>query len=285
MQLVPASRYTIQELTAAYNQTRVDYLVPMPMTAKRLQEYVDAYDVSLDHSCVALDADGGMLGLCMLGLRENRAWITRLGVLPTTRRHGAGRAMLDSCLEAATHLGASMVYLEVIVGNTAAHTLFIRTGFREVRKLLVLRRPPGPPSPDPIPEPAHVTLLEPQETIERAFTRPWRPAWTNQIESMVNVGTIEGLHVAEYGSEAGGWVSFQHTALQLRYVMIGPDEGSETPGYNLLYQLHSRFPTLDTIAENIPTHVSHLQAFWAHGYVQSFARIEMELPLNGSSAS
>ena len=56
MKLVPASRFTIQELTAAYNQTRVDYLVPMPMTARRLGEYVADYDVHLDASVVALES-------------------------------------------------------------------------------------------------------------------------------------------------------------------------------------------------------------------------------------
>ena len=282
MQLVSATNYTVEQLTEAYNETRIDYLVPMPMTARRLQEYIDSYDVDISRSVVALDDDGTMLGLCMLALREGRAWITRLGVLPTTRRHGAGRAMMEYCLEEAQSLGISMVYLEVIVGNAPAHTLFLRLGFRESRKLLVLRRPPGPPPDDPIPEPSNITMLTPAQTIEHAKTRPWRSAWTNQVESMGNVGNIQGIHLAEYGSESGGWVSFQHTALQLRYVMVGPDEGTKVaPAYNLLYQLHSRFPNLDTIAENIPTHVPHLPAFWAHGYVQSFARVEMELPLNG----
>jgi hypothetical protein len=30
IELVPASQFTLDELTAAYNQTRVDYIVPMP---------------------------------------------------------------------------------------------------------------------------------------------------------------------------------------------------------------------------------------------------------------
>ncbi len=54
IELVPASRFTIEQLTAIYNQTRVDYLVPMPMNARRLQEYITAYDVRLEHSLVAM---------------------------------------------------------------------------------------------------------------------------------------------------------------------------------------------------------------------------------------
>lgn len=34
IRLIPTSQFTIEQLTAIYNQTRVDYLVPMPMNAK-----------------------------------------------------------------------------------------------------------------------------------------------------------------------------------------------------------------------------------------------------------
>jgi ribosomal protein S18 acetylase RimI-like enzyme len=45
-----------------------------------------------------------MLGVNMLGLREGRAWITRLGVLPTTRRHGVGQILMESLMQKATDL-------------------------------------------------------------------------------------------------------------------------------------------------------------------------------------
>ncbi|HFE66247.1 MAG TPA: hypothetical protein ENJ93_03205 [Chloroflexi bacterium] len=54
MDLVPASKFTYEELTHAYNQTRVDYLVPMPMNVARLKEYARVYDVDLDSSVVVV---------------------------------------------------------------------------------------------------------------------------------------------------------------------------------------------------------------------------------------
>ena len=83
IRLVPASQFTIEQLTAIYNQTRVDYMVPMPMNVARLAEYIATYDVDLDHSLVAMQGSE-LLGVAMLGMREGRAWITRLGVLPNT---------------------------------------------------------------------------------------------------------------------------------------------------------------------------------------------------------
>ena len=76
--LLPASAFTYEELTAAYNHTRVDYIVPMPMNAARLREYVETYDIDMNASVVAVDGTE-ILGLSMLGLRADRAWITRLG--------------------------------------------------------------------------------------------------------------------------------------------------------------------------------------------------------------
>ena len=40
MILLPASDFTLDELTKAYNQTRTDYLIPMPMNPDRLNEYI-----------------------------------------------------------------------------------------------------------------------------------------------------------------------------------------------------------------------------------------------------
>ena len=52
---VPCSAYDYVALAEIYNQGRVDYIVPMPMNARRLEEYVRAYDVDLAASLVAVD--------------------------------------------------------------------------------------------------------------------------------------------------------------------------------------------------------------------------------------
>ena len=93
--LVPASQFSIQSLTDAYNQTRVDYMVPMPLNAARLTEYIQIYDIDMERSVVAVN-DGNVLGINMIGLRRDQTWITRLGVLPHERRHGAGEGMSRS---------------------------------------------------------------------------------------------------------------------------------------------------------------------------------------------
>ena len=120
MEIIPADGFTLQELTELYNQTRVDYLVPMPMSADRLREYVHDFDVDLHQSCIARTADGEVLGLSMLGVRSEITWITRLGVLPISRRTGAGSALMDGMLKNADTLGAKEIHLEVIKNNEPA---------------------------------------------------------------------------------------------------------------------------------------------------------------------
>jgi ribosomal protein S18 acetylase RimI-like enzyme len=106
IKLIPAKRFNIDELTAIYNQTRVDYMIPMPMNAARLAEYVFTYDVDLEHSLVAMQGDD-LRGVAMLGVRKDRAWLTRLGVIPSTRRGGVGEALTAGIMEQAENLGRS----------------------------------------------------------------------------------------------------------------------------------------------------------------------------------
>ena len=83
MILLPASDFTLDELTQAYNQTRTDYLIPMPMNPDRLNEYITLYDIDLHCSRVAV-AGETIVGLAMLGRRGDQGWVTRLGAVSYT---------------------------------------------------------------------------------------------------------------------------------------------------------------------------------------------------------
>jgi hypothetical protein len=46
MELIPANAFTLQELADAYNETRIDYIIPMPMTVERLRDYIQVSTTS-----------------------------------------------------------------------------------------------------------------------------------------------------------------------------------------------------------------------------------------------
>lgn len=273
IKLIPASHFTFEQLTAIYNQTRVDYMVPMPMNAARLAEYVATYDVKLDHSLVAATPGGEMLGVAMLGLRAGRAWLTRLGVIPNTRRNGVGQALVAGLMEQAAQLSIDFVMLEVIKHNTPAHQLFLKFGFREIGELLILRRPPRIPPLDPIV--ADAERLDRADALRLVGRGRGAQPWTNQSESLFNAYEVSGLHLS-LADGSRGWLVYQRQKFILTRFAFKTEAGDPaTVAYALLSHLHYQYPRLDTHTENIQINDPHLPAFHQIGYVESFRRIEM----------
>ena len=276
MEIISADHFTIQELTDLYNQTRVDYMVPMPMSADRLGEYIHDFDVDLHQSCVARAANSEVLGLSMLGVRGEIVWITRLGVLPVSRRTGAGSALMDGMLKNADTLGAKEIHLEVIKNNEPAYRLFLSKGFIETGNYLVMRHAPRP-----------ITALLQEEiswldfggAMEKLGSYPEHLTWINAVRSMQNSPNTEGLHI-RLANGSSGWLVYRNTKFTLRstlsHLIMHTEQGDpEEIGIQLLSHLHTQYPHHDTYAENIHENDPHLSAFQALGYFANFSRIEM----------
>ncbi|MBN1667240.1 MAG: GNAT family N-acetyltransferase [Anaerolineales bacterium] len=269
--LLPASQFTIEELTDAYNQTRVDYLVPMPLNAARLREYIQNYDVDMPRSVVALDGNE-IRGINMLGVRAGRTWITRLGVLPAKRRQGTGEAMMHYLLEAADQLGYPFMILEVIKDNVPAHTLFKKLAFNETRELLILRRAPDGQYESPQ---GQTNWLAGKDALVLLESYPEPLAWTNQVETYRNAGDAQALQV-ELMDGSCGWLVFRQQRFYLSHFVFHTTAGDPVRVANaLLAQVHNRFTQLDTHTENIAADDPHLPAFWNFSYFEAFRRIEM----------
>lgn len=274
MTLRLAVEFTIEELAEIYNQARSDYIVPMPMNAARLQEYIHNYNVALEHSVVAMDGKQA-LGLSMLGVRPQHTWITRLGVLPLQRRRGTGEILMNHQIECSRKLNVKYITLDVIKNNTPAHQLFTKLGFRECRELLILRRPPGPPR--IAVAPYQVRLLEFDEAVTLLKRRKSVPSWLDETPSMVNAGNLYALEV-ELFDGARGWLVYQKTIFQLGRMVIQTEAGDPREiARALTHALHSQNPIQDTKTENFPLLDPHLPGLQDMGYIESFRRIELHL--------
>ena len=277
VRLLSAIQFTIEELVTAYNQTRVDYIVPMPMNAARLREYIHTYDVDVELSCVGMEGDH-ILGLAMLGVRPDRAWVTRLGVLPIKRRRGTGQILMECLIEQARYLDIDYITLDVIKNNEPAHRLFIKLGFCEVRELLVIRRPPGPPALDV--GPYDLQTLDYRQAVELLGRRQDTPSWLTETESLVNAGNLAALRVELPGGDRG-WLVYQQTVFQLARLVLTTEAGDpHRVGLALAHALHTLHPGLDTKSENLPLDSPHWPAMQEVGYIESFRRIEMRLNLS-----
>jgi ribosomal protein S18 acetylase RimI-like enzyme len=274
--VVPASQFTFEELTEAYNQTRVDYIVPMPMNAARLREYVHNYDVDMDASAVAVEGSQ-ILGLAMLGARPGHTWITRLGILPAKRRCGTGQLLMEYLIAQSRRLRPEYILLEVIKHNVPAYQLFQKLGFREIRELLVLRRPPGP-LPGEV-DPYTVQRLDTTQAIALLQQRQGAPSWLDETPSLENAGNLAALRV-ELKTGGRGWLVYQNTVFQLGRLVLQTEVGDPRQvAMALIHALHTRHPAQDTKTENFPVPDPHWSALQAMGYVESFRRIEMRLDL------
>jgi ribosomal protein S18 acetylase RimI-like enzyme len=274
--LIPASAFTYEELTEAYNHTRVDYIVPMPMNAARLREYVENYDVDLEASAVAVDGNE-ILGLSMLGLREGRAWITRLGVIRRKRRQGTGWALVDHHIRQARRHQAKYIVIEVIHDNFPALMMFDKFGFKKRRDLLVLRRPPGPSNIET--PPANIESLGYSEAVELLERRRSTPSWVDEKESLLNAGNLSALR-ATLVDGSTGWLVYQNTVFQLARLVLQTETGhSLNVARVLLNHLHQKHPVQDTKTENLPLADPHWPAFKEVGYLEMFRRTEMTLSL------
>ncbi len=268
----PASEFSLQFLKEIYNRSRIDYIVPMPMSTRRMEEYIRTYDVDLSRSAVAM-AGEEPLGLAMLGVRPGRTWVTRMGVIPAKRRRGIGKVLLRHLIRESRMLKADHIVLEVIKGNEAARHLFQRHDFREVRELLVLRRPPFPPRFDAPPYTAD--LLYGQGVFALLKQRTSTPSWLDDLPSLRNAGSMHALRVI-LNSGSRGWIAFQLKPHQLSRIVLEVERGDrETVARALLHALHTRYPRHDTKLENLPADSPFRQSFEAVGYFITFRRIEM----------
>jgi ribosomal protein S18 acetylase RimI-like enzyme len=279
MKLLPATQFRLEELTEAYNETRVDYIVPMPMNAARLDEYIHLYDVDLSASWVAVNDLHTKLGLAMLGVRDERAWVTRLGVLPAGRRHGIGTALMDRLLQSAAERELDTIWLEVIKNNMPGHKLFLKYGFAETRELVVARRPPT--SEIRPPELLHgitikqVSTLHRAETLRRMGQRQEQPNWLVQTETMRNIPNLSAFLV-ELSDGGRGWVCYVASMFQLTRIYVDVLEG-DVPKVTAaaLLTLHRYNPVQDAIMENMPAADPRWEGFKAMGYFEAFRRLEM----------
>lgn len=268
-ELIPADQFTIKALTEAYNRTRADYLVPMPMDAAKLRDYLHLYQIDLAESLVVVE-DGAAVGLGMLGVRENRSWVTRLGVESNQRGKGTGKLILAGLLANSDRLGVEKNMVEVIKGNDPAYQLFHTSGFRDLRELLILQRDAGI---TPCPKTRAVAMGR-AECLTCLDEREGELAWTNETESLAQMEALHGFRVALAGGDSG-WMVFRVTHC-LTHMMIGiqADEQAKVM-IEMLAHLHAQYPHLATYTENIPVDDPRLPVFRQFGYSEAFRRIEM----------
>lgn len=214
----PAAELELGRLAGLFTAAYEGYLVPFSIDERTLRFMVDAYDLDLNASRVAL-LDGVPVGLANVAVRGDRAWIGGIGVTPFGRRRGIGERLMRAVIDQARERGARVVQLEVIEGNAPALALYEKIGFEHVRHVDVwildadLEAPGGAADTDV--DAAHERIRS-----RRRADEPWQR----------DDGTLARLRPLEPPLRAlgdyGGAAIVRPTPMALSVIQIGADEAA-----------------------------------------------------------
>lgn len=138
VELIRASTLPLERLTSLWNEAFQDYYVPMRLTGERYAQLVRRELISLPDSFVAL-ADGEPAGFALAGLRRRDGRLlgydAGTAVVPTRRRLGLARRLMEAMLDRFAELGVERVTLTAVSANRQAIALYQSLGFSELRQL------------------------------------------------------------------------------------------------------------------------------------------------------
>ncbi len=214
----PAAELELGRLAGLFTAAYEGYLVPFSIDERTLRFMVDAYDLDLDASRVAL-LDGVPVGLANVSVRGDRAWIGGVGVTPFGRRRGIGEQLMRRVIDQARERGASVVQLEVIEGNDPALALYEKIGFEHVRHVDVWILDADPEAPGGVAD----TEVEAAHERIRSLRRAEEP-WQRDDRTLARLRSLEPP-LRALGVD-GGAAIVRPTPVAASVIQIGGDEAA-----------------------------------------------------------
>jgi ribosomal protein S18 acetylase RimI-like enzyme len=92
--------------------------------------YFDAYWSEPERLPFLIEADGEVVGLCLIRIRDGGWDIAEFSITPDHRRSGMGRAAVDAVAERARAAGAAHLQAKVHPDNREALPFWVAVGFR-----------------------------------------------------------------------------------------------------------------------------------------------------------
>jgi ribosomal protein S18 acetylase RimI-like enzyme len=121
-------------VVACFNESFSDYVVPFSLTAPQLREICARRAIVFELSVGAFDGER-LVGFTLNGFDGQTAYDSGTGVVPSHRRRGLARDMMQFILPHLLDAGAQRYLLEVIETNTRAVALYESLGFVTTRTL------------------------------------------------------------------------------------------------------------------------------------------------------
>ena len=135
----------IDSIVEVFNRGFSDYLIPVSMDDAILKDYVYVNDINLRDSFVVFDDGGEPRAFTFTGVRGKKGWVGGLAVDKDHRNEGYGKAVLEAQLKRARKLELDEIWLECLIENGVALSMYRKVGFKPMRKVWFLQDDkPGP---------------------------------------------------------------------------------------------------------------------------------------------
>lgn len=132
----PLRGVAFEQVFDAFTAAFSDYVVPLQPDSAQLREMLTRRGVSFDVSAGAFDGEQ-LVAFTLNAVDGTRAYDSGTGVLPSHRRRGLARALMQLSVSLLQQAGATTYTLEVLEPNTAAIALYRDLGFATTRTLQV----------------------------------------------------------------------------------------------------------------------------------------------------
>lgn len=160
----------------AFREAFSDYVVPFSPTREQLHEMLTRRGWA-PHLSVGVFDGARMVAFTLNGFDDRAAYDSGTGVVPSHRRRGLGREMIDFILPLLRDAGAERYVLEVVESNAPAIALYRAAGFQETRALQSWTYAPEALSATPSTGPSARAAMRP-EYCDVA------PSWQNSTASI-----------------------------------------------------------------------------------------------------
>lgn len=180
----PASDFSYAELCAAMNDAFSDYMVPMKLSEAGFAEMMRQR--GLDEAASRIAVVGGELAaVWLVSVRGKSGYLISSGTRPDFRSRGLARALAEDCLAALKTAGIRSFQTEVIDGNEAATSLYLRMGMSISRQLDCYEIQPLAPVAPASSKPLQTDWD--QISSEALSLRDWTPTWQNSDASLAAI--------------------------------------------------------------------------------------------------
>lgn len=189
--VVPATRYSVDELASLFTRGFEGYLVRIAMTPRGLSDMIRSDSIDLSASRV-LVRGGEEHGFILVGTRGWTRRVSAMGVVAGGRGRGLGRLLMETVIDEAAAAGYRRFVLEVIEKNLSARTLYDHLGFRRTKRLVGYERPAHDADEDVAGAPADGASLKPVDPRELAkiveYEAPPDIPWQLAAETVAAAG-------------------------------------------------------------------------------------------------